>query len=180
MVVKIGIFRKEELTSESDDQRYGRKLKGWVKWTAGIVLAGAIGYGANHYTGDKTGLEKLITRENAVEKKSASQYQGRGNAASENYAPLTMNDLKSALTGLNAEQLKDVYIIWIDREGKIMPVAIRGGITDNTYTEVKEVLGGELKEGDLIITGYATPTSKKRTQSQSGQNTLRSLQRIIR
>ncbi len=38
------------------------------------------------------------------------------------------------------------------------PVQVRTGITDYSYTAVTEVLKGELKEGDSVITGMAIPT----------------------
>jgi hypothetical protein len=37
-----------------------------------------------------------------------------------------------------------------DKDGKLSLVFIRPGVTDNTYTEV---LWGELKEGQMVITG---------------------------
>jgi hypothetical protein len=36
------------------------------------------------------------------------------------------------------------------------PVKVRTGITDHTVTEVAEVLQGELKEGDELVTGSLT------------------------
>ncbi|MEN3038776.1 MAG: efflux RND transporter periplasmic adaptor subunit [Candidatus Kryptonium sp.] len=47
--------------------------------------------------------------------------------------------------------------IWILDENKNpKPVFVRTGITDGNYTEM---VGGNLKEGDEIITGYAFPTT---------------------
>ena len=41
--------------------------------------------------------------------------------------------------------------VWVeDKDGKLSLVFIRPGVTDNTYTEV---LWGELKEGQMVITG---------------------------
>lgn len=50
---------------------------------------------------------------------------------------------------------KSLATIWIlQKDGKIRPVIIRKGITDGTYTEIKEVVWGklELYEGDEVIT----------------------------
>lgn len=48
-------------------------------------------------------------------------------------------------------------IIWILDENKNpKPVFVRTGITDGNYTEV---VGGNLKEGDEVITGYVFPTA---------------------
>jgi HlyD family secretion protein len=48
----------------------------------------------------------------------------------------------------------DVAVLWKLRpDSTLEPVRIRTGITDHTVTEVAEILKGELKEGDQLITG---------------------------
>ena len=48
----------------------------------------------------------------------------------------------------------DVSIIWTLRPDKSLePVKVRTGITDHTVTEVVQVLNGELKDGDEVVTG---------------------------
>ena len=48
----------------------------------------------------------------------------------------------------------DVAILWKLRPDKTLePVRVRTGITDHTVTEVVQVLNGELKEGDELVTG---------------------------
>lgn len=55
--------------------------------------------------------------------------------------------------------------VWIeDQAGKLSPVFIRPGVTDNTYTEI---VWGDLKEGQLVITGMEGGSSS-RSSSQSG------------
>jgi HlyD family secretion protein len=56
-------------------------------------------------------------------------------------------------------------IIWVVDENKNpKPVFLRLGITDGNYTEV---VGGNLKEGDEVMTGYVFPTaSNNPTQTQ--------------
>jgi HlyD family secretion protein len=49
--------------------------------------------------------------------------------------------------------------------GKLTVTFIRGGVSDNTYTEV---LRGELKEGQEIITGLATGQAGAATTTQGG------------
>lgn len=50
----------------------------------------------------------------------------------------------------------DVAIVWMQLPDRTLkPVQVRTGITDHTYTEVKEVLKGNLKEGDELIIGSA-------------------------
>jgi hypothetical protein len=48
----------------------------------------------------------------------------------------------------------DVAIVWkLHPDKTLEPVRVRTGITDHTVTEVVQVLNGELKDGDDIITG---------------------------
>jgi len=62
-----------------------------------------------------------------------------------------------------------LYLIWIAEEKTktIRPVIIRVGVTDNEYTEVKEIIYGELKEGQFVITGIET--GKAASQQFSGR-----------
>lgn len=54
--------------------------------------------------------------------------------------------------------------VWIeDQAGKLTPVFIRPGVTDNTYTEI---VWGDLKEGQLVITGMQGGSSSQ-SSSQS-------------
>jgi HlyD family secretion protein len=51
----------------------------------------------------------------------------------------------------------DVALLWKLRpDSTLEPVRIRTGITDHTITEVAEILKGELKEGDELVTGSMT------------------------
>jgi len=53
----------------------------------------------------------------------------------------------------------DMRLIWVseDETGeKIRPVLVRIGMSDGTYTEIKEILFGEIKEGEFVVTGRAT------------------------
>jgi len=62
-----------------------------------------------------------------------------------------------------------LYLIWIAEEKTktIRPVLIRIGVTDDEYTEIKEIVYGELKEGQFVITGILT--TKKEVQQFSGR-----------
>ncbi len=54
--------------------------------------------------------------------------------------------------------------VWtLDEKGKLWPIFVRTGISDNSYTEIK---WGDLKEGQKIIVGYAYPTSTSQTRRQ--------------
>lgn len=48
--------------------------------------------------------------------------------------------------------------VWIeDEKGKLKPIFVKTGVTDNNYTEI---VGGNLKEGQEIITGVASGSSQ--------------------
>ena len=48
-------------------------------------------------------------------------------------------------------------MLWkLHPDSTLEPVRIRTGITDHTVTEVAEILKGELKEGDELVTGSMT------------------------
>ncbi|HYL13683.1 MAG TPA: efflux RND transporter periplasmic adaptor subunit [Terriglobales bacterium] len=51
----------------------------------------------------------------------------------------------------------DVAVLWkLHADKTLEPVKIRTGITDHTVTEVAEILKGEIKEGDELVTGSMT------------------------
>ena len=56
------------------------------------------------------------------------------------------------------EPRPDIAILWKMRLDKTLePVKVRTGITDYTSTELAQVLQGELKEGDQLVTGSTAP-----------------------
>jgi HlyD family secretion protein len=90
---------------------------------------------------------------------------------------------RSALSGdLSAEQLARLQAqarnrqrtsgqVWVQDElGKLSPVFVRLGITDNNYTEVR---GGELKEGMKILLGEENPAKTTQQQGFGGQSMIR-------
>ncbi|HEV2081192.1 MAG TPA: efflux RND transporter periplasmic adaptor subunit [Brevundimonas sp.] len=54
--------------------------------------------------------------------------------------------------------------VWVLRDGRPVQVSVRTGATDGSYTEV---LGGELKEGDQVITGGGPRRTDARAQQQA-------------
>ena len=49
---------------------------------------------------------------------------------------------------------QDVTVVWkLKPDNTLEPVQVRTGITDRTFTEMAQPLHGELKEGDLLVTG---------------------------
>ncbi|MBW1947369.1 MAG: efflux RND transporter periplasmic adaptor subunit, partial [Deltaproteobacteria bacterium] len=61
-------------------------------------------------------------------------------------------------------RMRDRARVWIqDETGKLRMVSIRTGVTDNIYTEIT---GGDIKEGQEVITGESTQaTSSNRSSS---------------
>ena len=58
----------------------------------------------------------------------------------------------------------DLAIVWKQLADKTLkPVQVRTGITDHTYTEVKEVLKGDLKDGEELIIGSTAARSGARS-----------------
>ena len=70
-----------------------------------------------------------------------------------------------------AEPLPDVVTVWKLRPDKSLePVRLRVGITDRTVSQLVEVLKGELKEGDMLVTGAARASAAPRSpMSGAGQ-----------
>jgi HlyD family secretion protein len=57
-------------------------------------------------------------------------------------------------SGLARTPRLDVAVLWkLHSDNTLEPVRIRTGITDHTVTEIAEILKGELKEGDQLVTG---------------------------
>ncbi|MGH9603081.1 MAG: efflux RND transporter periplasmic adaptor subunit [Terriglobales bacterium] len=68
-----------------------------------------------------------------------------------------------------AEPRPDVVTVWKLRPDKtIAPVKLRVGITDRTVTQLVEVLKGELKEGDQLVTGATRAAAAPRSPMQGG------------
>ena len=66
----------------------------------------------------------------------------------------------------------DVAVVWKLRPDKTQePVKVRTGITDHTLTEIVQVLKGELKEGDELVTGAMTKSSGARPPGMGGAPT---------
>jgi len=170
-------------------------VKKWVKWAAGAVMVGAIGYGVNHYTGDKTGIERLVTGKSSYAAESAGanpQAKGSGRLDSKIHdsywlkAELLKQKLyfvlliRNSVEILAAAQLKDPVVA----DDAYTAVEKYYRVTfDEAYnvkvTEFDEVFLKELNEGKIrIATGYVTAPSAK-TQT-SGPSTAQSLQRILR
>ena len=182
----MSIFYKEEKrVSPSEGEYTAKRIRGWAKWTAYISSAVIIGAAANHFTGDPTGLEMKVTGSNG-----SSQVVAQAPGAKP-YAKQNVNPLEALVAKFKKEYPgEQIGIVWAEKKeikngnetGKtyITPAIIIRGMTDNTYTEIKKVLYGDLKEGDIIVTGYLNPGEKAVVQSSRNPSAVQGLQRILR
>lgn len=176
-------YKSEKKVSDSGEEYASKKMRSWVKWVAYIGSAAMIGVAINHYTGDKTGLEQMITG------KPAGKLEEKAS-------------IKPNINYLKSELLKQkLYLVMLEWNGKEILAAAQPTtpvITDGSYTSIEKFYFIDIKEfpniklvepdeafiKDLeagkvnVVLGYAT-SSTKSTQ-QSGTNPLQSFQRILR
>jgi hypothetical protein len=162
----------------------------WIKYMAGAAAALTIGYFANHYTGDKTGIEGLI--------------KGNGRAGQSEVVSMQKTSEKNPYTEETLREYlrsKNLDLAYLDWGGLIMPVGIqqtKPKIRDENYSaalkiyiattddsnnikliEANDAFMKMIDEGQImIITGYL-PSSKSGSQSDASR-TAQSLTRIIR
>ncbi len=83
---------------------------------------------------------------------------GAGRAAGANAASDGNAQAQQPRTPMPAQ---DTAIVWKQAADKqLLPVQIKTGITDHTFTAVAQVLHGSLNPGDQLITGNASASSK--------------------
>jgi HlyD family secretion protein len=68
-------------------------------------------------------------------------------------------------SGGMGSRMRDRARVWIqDETGKLNMVSIRTGVTDNTYTEI---IGGDIKEGQEVITGESAQATSSNRNSDN-------------
>jgi HlyD family secretion protein len=88
---------------------------------------------------------------------TASDTTASGAAGKQNRARPPGQDGGGIADGQGRTPRLDVALLWkLHVDKTLEPVRIRTGITDHTVTEVSEILKGELKEGDELVTGSMT------------------------
>jgi HlyD family secretion protein len=71
-------------------------------------------------------------------------------------------------SGHQGSRMRNFARLWTeDENGKLQMVSIRTGVTDNSYTEIKEIVRGNLEEGQEVITGQATGNESNSGRSRS-------------
>jgi len=73
-------------------------------------------------------------------------------------------------SGAMRSRVQDMARVWIeDENGKLKMLFIRAGVTDNVFTEIT---GGDLKEGQEVITGENQEASSNRRSSDLGRSMM--------
>ncbi len=74
----------------------------------------------------------------------------------------------------SARKPKNIKTVWkLGPDGGVTPVTIAIGISDNRNTEVRRIISGELKEGELLITGKNAPVASAPAAGNAGRGGLR-------
>jgi HlyD family secretion protein len=61
---------------------------------------------------------------------------------------------KYGVSATAAKKAAGMAVLWKEGQDKnLIPVQVKTGITDHTYTQIAQVVSGELKPGDQLITG---------------------------
>ena len=171
----MSIFTKE-VDSGLEGKLPERKLRGWAKVPIYIIAAGTIGYFANRWTGDPTGLEKKlgVGSSNISTMVFDSKEYRIIKVEGHNYSFDDMIKVNEYMQKLKPQERSSVGTVYVSRyEGKlIVPVLIRRGVSDTNYTDPVEILVGELKEGDKYITGRESGPSKTATTQANPFNIL--------
>ena len=66
---------------------------------------------------------------------------------------------------IRPEVEKGKRLVWMLRENKVVPVQVKTGLSDGFTTEI---LSGDIKEGDEILTGVEIVSAKKSPAMRSG------------
>jgi len=129
-----------------------------VASTSNVLRApnGALRYKPDLKAEEIRGLLKKYGLDDSASTQVASDSAGGGVAAKQNRAHAPGQ--AGGPDGAPARTPRvDVVVLWkLHPDSTLEPVRIRTGITDHTVTEVAEVLKGELKEGDELVTGSMT------------------------
>jgi len=65
-------------------------------------------------------------------------------------------------SGMHGGQRKPPSRVWIEENGKLKPIFLRIGVTDNSYTQI---IRGNLKEGQEVITGKGSDSKRSSRSS---------------
>lgn len=150
------------------------KLRPGMTATVSIIIGEAknvlkVSNAALRFTPTLSPEEMRKIMENMREEMMARRQASTSNAASKQKIEKQGGQrLPQGLTqggfGSQSERFSQIPRVWIEDEGgKLRPVFIKTGVTDNSYTEVAR---GNLKEGQLVLTGISSGSASNTDSSQ--------------
>ena len=72
---------------------------------------------------------------------------------------------RAEAAGRSDQASQSIGRVWKqDPDGSLSQLTLRLGVADKSYTEVKEVVSGEMKEGDNVVIGLLIPQTKTQQQ----------------
>jgi HlyD family secretion protein len=66
--------------------------------------------------------------------------------------------------GRTRQQAPRIWLLDVDK--KLVPVMVRTGVSDTSYTEIVRAIGAELKEGDVTVIGTLTASGQSSSSNQ--------------
>jgi HlyD family secretion protein len=122
-----------------------------------IVPNGALRYKPDLTAEEVRALLKKYGLDDGATAQVASDGPGSGAAGKQYRARAPGQDGGGENSGPASLPRLDMAVLWkLHPDNTLEPVRIRTGITDHTVTEIAEILKGELKEGDQLVTGSMT------------------------
>jgi len=98
---------------------------------------------------------------------AAPQAQGKPSPSSETSPPQKAKDTRGQDAGAPDQAGQITGHVWKQNpDGSLGQITLRLGVADKSYTEVKEVVSGELKEGDNVVIGSTIPQTKTQQTAQ--------------
>jgi HlyD family secretion protein len=98
---------------------------------------------------------------------AAQQTQVQQSASSETSPPQKARGTRVQDAGQSDQASQSVGRVWKQNpDGSLSQITLRLGVADKSYTEVKEVVSGELKEGDNVVIGLPIPQIKTQQTTQ--------------
>lgn len=146
------------------------KLRPGMTATASIVVGEAknkliVPNAALRFTPSPEELQKIFA-EIMEERRKQSGETGTQRTGKETGSLRAGSNMRNQFSSMRyqAPRRRNFSQVWIETDdGKLRPVIIKTGVTDNTYTEVVQVLRGTLEEGQEVIVGELTGSERGRS-----------------
>jgi HlyD family secretion protein len=118
------------------------------------VPNGALRYKPDLKADEIRALYQKYGLDSAKAVQAAGEAPGGGGASGKQYRARTQGQEGGGSDAAQRTPRLDVAVLWkLHPDKTLEPVRVRTGITDHTVTEIAEILKGDLKEGDELVTG---------------------------